>query len=690
MFSIKKIPIWMILILILIAIIVVYEVASTYKEGLTQDQMVYFSNAEPGQANVEALGEVTFPQPFSVNTGAKPKKLYNNIFYFTESGKLAVVFPNEENDAIAKIKVYKRDLASEGEVVEYKDPNFVIDAEGTIADKYKSWYTKPPNFVHSNPNIVNNQIFVAQFGKKTYIHIICLATSDGSKKHFGFFTTTDSISNRSDGLGTPQAINSVPVASFTPGPVVNKVISTEAANPITISSAYQVYKNIFFNEENGDLYIAQPKGESEGMEQGDPAGNQGDGGDSQPDADSGASDPTGAEAAGSETFKTIEGEENMDMILKKYDRSGTEISTFSTGSSPSSFDGTWMKPDNVGGNYVVYVGNSKNTMILILHKETNGSYKLVQVARFGVNGIIVGPDDDVNSQPEEQSFSNDDASGNNASTGIPQAQLFNENNISDYYKWYWYWNQQSTGNMPVHFSEDYMLKTQVVPPVCPACPSCGNNNGNGCCNNCGGNGGSGTMDASGNSIVKETGKNTPVSDAYSKTLDTTSDLLKSGGSGAVGLTKDTLGLGKDAVTGAAGMATDAVTGSVGLATDAVTGSVGLAKDTVTGGVGLAKDTVTGTLDYAGSALSGTADFITGLGSGPTQISGQNQMGQGAQGGIGGVNQQSYGYGQTPVSSYGAQTAPLTTTDPYTYNGQLPQKPPSNYLPRTADFSAFAK
>ena len=161
-----------------------------------------------------------------------------------------------------------------------------------------------------------------------------------------------------------------------------------------------------------------------------------------------------------------------------------------------------------------------------------------------------------------------------------------------------------------------------------------------------------------------------------------------------------MGLGKDTVTGAAGMATDAVTGSVGLA-----------KDTVTGGVGLAKDTVTGTLDYAGSALSGTADFITGLGSGPTQISGQNQMGQGAQGigginqqsygygqnqmgqgaqGIGGINQQSYGYGQTPVSSYGGQSAPLTTTDPYTYNGQLPQKPPSNYLPRTANFSAFAK
>jgi hypothetical protein len=30
------------------------------------------------------------------------------------------------------------------------------------------------------------------------------------------------------------------------------------------------------------------------------------------------------------------------------------------------------------------------------------------------------------------------------------------------------------------------------------------------------------------------------------------------------------------------------------------------------------------------------------------------------------------------------------TDPYSYYGQLPPKAPSNYIPRTADFSKFAR
>ena len=45
-------------------------------------------------------------------------------------------------------------------------------------------------------------------------------------------------------------------------------------------------------------------------------------------------------------------------------------------------------------------------------------------------------------------------------------------------------------------------------------------------------------------------------------------------------------------------------------------------------------------------------------------------------------------------SYGGQmnqtVGPTGPTDPYTYNGKLQQRPPSNFIPRTADFSAFAK
>lgn len=50
----------------------------------------------------------------------------------------------------------------------------------------------------------------------------------------------------------------------------------------------------------------------------------------------------------------------------------------------------------------------------------------------------------------------------------------------------------------------YMLKTEVVPPVCPACPSC-NTGGGGLCMDCGGKGGCGTKSSDGKSLAtKET------------------------------------------------------------------------------------------------------------------------------------------------------------------------------------------
>jgi hypothetical protein len=58
----------------------------------------------------------------------------------------------------------------------------------------------------------------------------------------------------------------------------------------------------------------------------------------------------------------------------------------------------------------------------------------------------------------------------------------------------------------------------------------------------------------------------------------------------------------------------------------------------------------------------------------------------------GTNEQVTKYGQTqygtsePVSKYGTQT---TGADNYSYYGALPQKS-SNFMPITADFSAFGK
>lgn len=172
-------------------------------------------------------------------------------------------------------------------------------------------------------------------------------------------------------------------------------------------------------------------------------------------------------------------------------------------------------------------------------------------------------------------------------------------------------------------------------------------------------------------------------------VSTTADLAKGAGSGAVGFAKD-------AATGVGGFAKDTATGAVGLAKDTVGGAVGLAKDTVGGAVGLAKDTVGGAVGLLKDVGSG----ITGLGRGldvrSNQQGGQSvQGGQGGQGGVITVNNDvastgtSLGY--TPFGS-GKTIGSVpgqTKIDNYSYYGALQSKG-ANYMPVTADFSAFRK
>jgi hypothetical protein len=67
----------------------------------------------------------------------------------------------------------------------------------------------------------------------------------------------------------------------------------------------------------------------------------------------------------------------------------------------------------------------------------------------------------------------------------------------DYYKWYYYWVKNGKNGGPPSnnhiYSEDYMLKTQIVPPVCPACST-----SLGTCVNC--SSGSGNTFSGGDSI----------------------------------------------------------------------------------------------------------------------------------------------------------------------------------------------
>jgi hypothetical protein len=143
-------------------------------------------------------------------------------------------------------------------------------------------------------------------------------------------------------------------------------------------------------------------------------------------------------------------------------------------------------------------------------------------------------------------------------------------------------------------------------------------------------------------------------------VSTTADLAKGAGSG----TADFI---KDSASGIGGFAKDAASGAVDLAKDTVGGAVGLAKDTVGGAVGLLKD--------VGSGIVGLGDRQQG------DITVNNNN----------VSTGSSSLGYTPFGSNRTMgiVPGQTPIDNYSYYGALQSKG-GNYMPVTADFSAFRK
>jgi hypothetical protein len=229
---------------------------------------------------------------------------------------------------------------------------------------------------------------------------------------------------------------------------------------------------------------------------------------------------------------------------------------------------------------------------------------------------------------------------------------------------------------------DYLLKTEVVPPVCPSCPSCSSNKG--VCTNCGGHGGSGTQTSSGSGSGSET-----VSSLIKDAGSGTTNLIRDGASGATTIARDaasgTYGVGKDIVSGtrdtiantASGVgnfAKDSASGVGNFAKDAASGAYGAASDVTKGTVGLLKDTVSGTVGLGREVAQGVGGWF-----GPSTANGGYQN---SYGGPSYYNQGGYMNPQAPATA---------GQDPYSYYGAVPPRYGGcNYKPVTANFSSFGR
>jgi hypothetical protein len=301
-----------------------------------------------------------------------------------------------------------------------------------------------------------------------------------------------------------------------------------------------------------------------------------------------------------------------DMNKNMYTVNSTSDNNISHKSRPKVTGFAFTILDNLGQNVVLCIPNNNNVLIaLMCYSDSNKTnYSLRGVYRFNEFGL-----DDGNQTPN--------------------------NIIADYYKLFWnptikkfIENEKNTNT-----NNDYILKTQIVPPVCPTCPTCPSV---GTCTNCGGSGGSGTLSKSGNTVVSgnSTGTNKNSSKIGSGTFESNAN-------------PDTIG------------------GSLTLAT----------YDTVAGAEDIAK-TGAGVVTGVAGTIGGVANnLISTTGS----VLKPNQMGGVQNNGTNGLNQRS-----TPGYTAPGLGTSNQYSDPYSYYGQLPPKGRTNYVPVTADFSRFGR
>jgi hypothetical protein len=323
-----------------------------------------------------------------------------------------------------------------------------------------------------------------------------------------------------------------------------------------------------------------------------------------------------------------------------YDRTGTPTVVSSANrisNTSNSITSTGFTPftaiDNVGKNIVLYIPYNTNTVIaLIGYNQDKSSLIVNNVFRFTSTQFVSGE-----------------------ITGSGQ-QYKQDNAVSEYYKWYWYWNNNESSRS--NYSDDYLLKTQIVPPVCPACSTCST------CTNCGGNGGSGTISKNGTTVV---GGNT-IGGVVNNTVDNVTDVA---GAGLIGT----------------GMAVGGVAlGASELGSAAINTTGSVIKD-------VSKD-ATGLLS---GAVTGVKDILTQNGSNNRSQTGDQSK----------LNNQLYGKDNTSTigpdgkklsinRTEGAFQSPYGTTtgtqsgDQYSYYGALPSKGNANFMPVTSDFSAFGR
>jgi len=584
----------------------------------------------------------------------KVYKLYDSLFFDNKNGNLIEVDSTTlgTNDttgaSINSIYVIPR-IKTINSYYTYSTP--LKDSDDTEASSIEGTTSSYSSYFYNtqSTNTDNYTVFVFPWDQETYIHIV----NDTTKNNVGSFYF-DNKKRAESYFYTSSTVDLTSYKSFSLPTKTNIINTTYDPN----KTLYAIGDYVRYNISNSDLIIKTSK---------------------------------------DDTSKTIDIFSRNDVKVTS-DSSNKRNTTDNTVSSTSF--APWIELDTLGQNMVLYMPNQTNTVVALIGYNSDSSmYTINNVCRFTPTTL----DNGKNNYGGPTSSPTSSPSPSNTSPVNNEDMLKSisgkDSAMSEYFKWYWYWKStsgNSNSNSKFNYSDDYLLKTQVVPPVCPACPAC--NNGKGACTNCGGNGGSGTMSYSGNTMVGGSSirdMNTPAPTTIIPSKTTIPSTTKSA-------TNNNNPNNNFSAIGNGGFVTNAdpntIGGSLTLATyDTVAGAEGIAQ-TGAGVLNTASNTVGSVANKALDTVGNVAGDVTGIFKG--QSHGTNAFNQNDQSSInnslyGQDNTQTVGPDGKPIiinRTEGAFKSPYgtSTMDQYSYYGTLPNKGFSNYMPVTADFSAFGK
>jgi len=428
-------------------ILLVLVVSVIYMNRLNPEGFIDFNAAAAASSN-SGTTSVTVPL---YSTNSPLNKLYDNIYIDKRNANLVTLdgpssgTQSSDPKTLYSINILARN-SNYNSIVSYTNSKASItnydsneSQNASVAESYQS------SVVHTNPPS-EYQIFYFAWNRDTYIHVMNLTTN----KHILSYCMDSASTITTYDLSANGPTGTYPAMNIKP------TVADASDNTTSILTVYdpthyvvQLHTNIFYDSLRG--YVVCTKAGANGA----------------------VIINNVYDYAGNDLYNAAVNANNP--LLTNPPASPTRISSLVASTTPFAsvvFTSTVVNGD--ASNNVLILSNANKKIIAHISADVNNRPVITNYLKYNAQTLdtSVASATSASTSSATSASSPTDDSGNNPSEPIDSGKVYDE-----YMKWYTYWNSVGQpGNKG--FSDDYLLKTQIVPPVCPACNTVGG------CSNC--------------------------------------------------------------------------------------------------------------------------------------------------------------------------------------------------------------